>query len=63
MDYDLKSVSDILLAGSDRGYVNGDEWRDRMHLSPAGLKEYKVLENYIPVDMIGDQKKLIQEGE
>ena len=61
MDYDLKTISDVLLAGSDRGYVNGDEYRDRMHLSPAGLKEYRVLENYIPVDMSGLQKKLIQE--
>lgn len=58
MDYDLKATSDILLAGSDRGFVNGDEWRDRMHLPPAGLKEYKVLENYIPYDMSGDQDKL-----
>lgn len=63
MDYDLKSTSDILLAGADRGYVNGDEWRDRMHMAPAGLKEYKVLENYIPVDMIGKQKKLVQGGD
>lgn len=61
MDYDLKTISDVLLAGSDRGYVNGDEYRDRMHLSPAGLKEYRVLENYIPVDMAGLQKKLVQE--
>ena len=60
MDYDLKSMSDILLAGSDRGYVNGDEWRDRMHMAPAGLKEYKVLENYIPAEMSGQQKKLTQ---
>ena len=58
MDYDLKAVSDILLAGSDRGFVCGDEWRDRMHLPPAGLKEYKVLENYIPYNMSGDQGKL-----
>ena len=63
MDYDLKSTSDILLAGSDRGYVNGDEWRDRMHMPPAGLKEYKVLENYLPYDMSGKQKKLIQDGD
>ncbi len=61
MDYDLKSVSDVLLAGSDRGYVNGDEWRDRMHMNPAGLKEYKILENYIPYDMSGNQKKLVSE--
>lgn len=61
MDYDLKTVSDVLLSGSDRGYVNGDEWRDRMHMSPAGLTEYKILENYLPYDMSGKQKKLIQE--
>ena len=63
MDYDIRTVSDVLLAGADRGYVNGDEWRDRMHMNPAGLKEYKILENYIPYDMSGNQKKLIQEGE
>lgn len=59
LDYDLKSVSDVLLAGSDRGFVNGDEWRDRMNLAPAGLKDYRVLENYIPWDMSGMQKKLV----
>lgn len=61
MDYDLKAVSDVLLSGADRGYVCGDEWRDRMHMSPAGLKDYKILENYIPYDMSGNQKKLVQE--
>lgn len=61
MDYDLGNVSNILLAGADRGYVNGDEWRDRMHMAPAGLKEYKVLENYIPYEDSGKQKKLIQD--
>ena len=60
MDYDLKSMSDILLNGADRGYVNGDEWRNRMHMAPAGLKEFKILENYIPADMSGAQKKLVQ---
>lgn len=59
IDYDLKQVSDILLSGADRGYVNGDEWRDRMHMAPAGLKEFKVLENYIPYDLSGMQKKLV----
>lgn len=61
IDYDIKSVSDVLLAGADRGFVNGDEWRDRMHMSPAGLKEYKILENYIPYDMSGKQGKLVQD--
>ena len=60
MDFDLQSVSSILLAGADRGYVCGDEWRDRMHMPPAGLKEFKVLENYIPYEDSGNQKKLIQ---
>jgi hypothetical protein len=51
----------VLLAGADRGYVNGDEWRDRMHMEPAGLTEYVRLENYIPTDMAGAQKKLVQD--
>ena len=58
MDYDMAAMSNILLAGSDRGFVNGDEWRDRMHMTPAGLKEYRVLENYIPWDKAGEQSKL-----
>lgn len=63
IDYDIKSMSDVLLDGADRGFVNGDEWRDRMHMAPAGLKEYKILENYLPYDMSGKQKKLIQDDE
>lgn len=58
IDYDITAVSQVMLAGADRGFVNGDEWRDRMHMAPAGLKEYKVLENYIPYDMSGNQNKL-----
>ena len=58
LDYDIESVSRVLLNGADRGFVNGDEWRDRMHMNPAGLKEYKILENYIPYDMSGNQSKL-----
>ena len=59
LDYDLAKMSQVLLAGADRGFVNGDEWRDRMHMAPAGLKEYKVLENYIPYDQSGNQGKLV----
>lgn len=62
LDYDLNTISSVLLAGADRGYVNGDEWRDRMHMNPAGLKEYKILENYIPYDMSGNQSKLTGGG-
>lgn len=60
IDYDLKAVSEVLLAGADRGYVCGDEWRDRMHMPPAGLKDFKILENYIPYADSGNQKKLLK---
>ena len=61
--YDLKSLIDLDLAMSDRGYLNGDEVREDAYRDPAGLKEYKVLENYLPYDMSGKQKKLIQEDD
>ena len=61
VDYDIESMSRVMLAGADRGYITGDEWRNKLHMSPAGLKEFKILENYIPYDMSGNQKKLIQE--
>ena len=60
IDYDMAAMSNVLLAGADRGFVNGDEWRDRLHMAPAGLKEYKVLENYIPYDESGNQGKLVK---
>lgn len=63
MDYDLQTVSTVLLNGADRGFVNGDEWRDRMHMNPAGLKEFRILENYIDYNDVSKQKKLVQDGE
>ena len=63
IDYDLTAISSVMLAGADRGFVSGDEWRERMHMSPAGLTEYKILENYLPYDMSGKQKKLVQDDE
>lgn len=63
IDYDLTAISTVMLAGADRGFVNGDEWRDKMHMTPAGLTEYKILENYLPYDMSGQQKKLVQKDE
>ena len=60
--YDVKDLVSIYLDMHDRGIVNGDEVRETAMLDPAGLTEFKVLENYIPVDAIGQQKKLIQEA-
>lgn len=56
--HDLKSLIDIDLAMSDRGFVNGDEVREDAMRDPAGLTEFKVLENYIPWDLSGSQAKL-----
>ena len=64
MGWDVKTISDVLLAGSDRGFVTGNEYRDRIGFEPKdGLDELRVLENYIPYDMSGAQKKLIQDGD
>ena len=40
-----------------------NEWRDWMTLDPReDMEEIIALENYIPADMLGNQKKLIQTG-
>lgn len=63
MDWDLQTIAEVYGGLSDRGFVTGNEVRDRIGMSPAeGLDEFRILENYIPVDMSGLQKKLIQEG-
>lgn len=64
MDWDLQTISDVFGGLSDRGLVTGNEVRDKIHLPPMDeLDDLRILENYIPADMIGDQKKLIQGGE
>ena len=59
MEYDLQTISTVYTAYGDRGWVSGNEARDRLGMSPVdGLDEYKVLENYIPWDQSGLQKKI-----
>ena len=60
LDWDLQQITTVFTAGGDRGWVTGNEARDRINLEPKeGLDELKVLENYIPADMSGNQSKLI----
>ena len=47
---------------SDRGFANGDEVREMAMMDPAGLTEYRALENYIPYDMAAMQQKLYGGG-
>ena len=60
-DFDLKTIAEVYGTLSDRGFVTGNEVRDRIGMSPRdGLDELRILENYIPYDMSAFQKKLVQ---
>ena len=60
MDWDIEKISNVYLSASDRGFVDGNEYRDRIGMSPReGLNELRVLENYIPAAMSGQQSKLV----
>lgn len=64
MDWDLEQIASVYGSLSDRGIVTGNEVRDKLGMSPLeGLDKPRILENYIPADKIGDQKKLIQDGD
>lgn len=64
MNWDIQTIANVFGSLSDRGFVTGNEVRDRIGMSPAdGLDEFRILENYIPYDMSALQKKLVQEGE
>lgn len=61
LDWDIQTISTVFCSLADRGFVSGNEVRDKIGMSPKeGLDELKVLENYLPWDMSGLQKKLIQ---
>lgn len=62
MDWDVTTISQVFGVLYDRGIVTGNEVRDRIGYDPKeGLDELRILENYIGIDKVNDQKKLIQE--
>ena len=64
LDWDIETIYKVFAGLSDKGIVTGNEVRDRLGMEQLeGLDELRILENYIPSDMIGAQKKLIQGGE
>lgn len=64
LDWDLGTIENVFGKLSDRGFITGNEIRDKIGMSPLdGLDELRVLENYIPYDMADQQKKLVQGGD
>jgi len=57
--YSLTEITAIGSAMVDRMAMRRNEWRDWVGISPdAEMEELLALENYVPADKLGDQKKL-----
>ncbi len=64
LDWDIKTIYEVFAGLADKGIVTPNEVRDRIGMTQLdGLDELRILENFVPVDRIGDQKKLVQDGE
>lgn len=63
LDWDIKSIYEVFGGLADKGIVTPNEVRDRVGMNQLeGLDTLRILENYIPVDDIGNQKKLTSAG-
>ena len=57
--YDIGEIIDAGGSMVDRGAMTRNEWRDWVGIGPRDdMEEILMLENYLPVDKLGDQKKL-----
>ena len=60
--YSLQELSQIALNMRNAGLMTGNEGRNWLDLPPKdGLDNLVMLENYLPSDRLGDQKKLYNE--
>lgn len=58
--YSLTDINAIGTAMNDRAAMTRNEWRDWIGMGPReDMEELVMLENYIPINRLGDQKKLI----
>ena len=58
--YDIGEIINAGGAMVDRAAMTRNEWRDWIGVSPRDdMEEIVLLENYLPQDRLGDQKKLI----
>lgn len=59
LSYDITALVNAGSAMVDRMAMTRNEWRDLVGFTPReGMNELLGLENYIPVDRLGDQEKL-----
>jgi len=66
LQYDLVEKVGFVKEMVGGGMLNRNEGRAEFDYSPvddAGMNDYVVLENYIPVSQVGAQKKLVQGGD
>ena len=57
--YDLQTTATVYASLMEHGIVTGNEVREKIGMEPRdGLDDLLILENYIPAEKSGDQKKL-----
>lgn len=57
--YDIKTINDVCASMCDHMAMRRNEWREWIGFSPdPQMNELLALENYVPADRLGDQKKL-----